>query len=94
MHLSGKLHTGFDLLRKEADKLNLRLENLKEMLKSGRMEKKDVRKSRSKSRDRKKKRDRTRSRSNRKRRFFFLFLVEVIKKPKNKIKTEMTKNIN
>jgi hypothetical protein len=26
--------------------------------------------------------------------FFFLFLVEVIKKPKNKIKTEMTKNIN
>ena len=58
------------------------------------MEKKDVRKSRSKSRDRKKKRDRTRSRSNRKRRLFFIFLVEAIKKPKNKIKTEMTKNIN
>jgi len=31
LHLSGKLHTGFDLLRKEADKLNLRLDNLKDI---------------------------------------------------------------
>lgn len=30
LHLSGKLHTGFDLLRKEADKLGMRLETLKE----------------------------------------------------------------
>ncbi len=88
------MHTGFDLLRKEADKLNLRLENLKEILKSGRMEKKDARKSRSKSKDRKKKRDRTRSRSNRKRRYFFIIIVEVIKKAKNTIKTEMKKNTN
>ncbi len=28
LHLSGKLHTGFDLLRKEADKLYFRMENL------------------------------------------------------------------
>ena len=58
------------------------------------MEKKDARKSRSKSKDRKKKRDRTRSRSNRKRRYFFIIIVEVIKKAKNTIKTEMKKNTN
>jgi len=39
LHLSGKLHTGFDLLRKENDKLNLRLENLKDIQKSGKIEK-------------------------------------------------------
>ena len=31
LHLSGKLHTGFDLLRKETDKLNFRIEALKEI---------------------------------------------------------------
>jgi len=57
LHLSGKLHTGFDLLRKEADKLNNRVEALKEALKNGRDSKRSdsrkKRQSRSKSNRRK-----------------------------------------
>jgi uncharacterized phage infection (PIP) family protein YhgE len=57
LHLSGKLHTGFDLLRKEADKLNNRLENLKESLKNGRKKSESRKRKRSRSRsDRKKRR--------------------------------------
>jgi len=61
--LSGKLHTGFDLLRKENDKLNLRLENLRDILKNAKSDKNDPKKSSHKSNEYKNKKDRSRSRS-------------------------------
>lgn len=68
IHLEGKLHTGFAVLRRELEKLRKRKEEIKNLVHFAPKERKKSMSKESKKTDKKSKRSRSRSRSHRKRR--------------------------
>ena len=68
IHLEGKLHTGFAVLRKELEKLHKRKEEIKNLVHYAPQERKKSASKESKKTDKKTKRSHSRSKSNKKRR--------------------------